>query len=79
MKSGGTPALEIYNASDDRTIITSEPFPNGTNDWQQVKMEFAAPASAEAIGLRTVRAFCGASCPIFGTFWYDDFRLEKLK
>ena len=79
MKSGGTPALEIFNAGDDKTIITSEPFPNGSSDWQQVKMEFAAPVNAEAIGLRTVRAFCGVICPIFGTFWYDDFKLEKIK
>ncbi len=79
MKSGGTPALEIYNANDDKIIVTSEAFPTGTNDWRQVKLEFAAPANAEAVGLRTVRAFCGAGCPIFGTFWYDDFKLERLK
>ena len=79
LKSGGTPALEIYNASDDKTIITSKPYPVGTNDWEQIKLEFAAPANAEAVGLRTVRAFCGINCPIFGTFWYDDFKLEKIK
>lgn len=79
LKSGGTPALEIYNANDDKNIVTSQPFPNGTNDWQQVKLEFAAPANAEAVGLRTTRAFCGNNCPIFGTIWYDDFKLEKIK
>ncbi len=79
LKSGGTPALEIYNANDDKNIVTSQPFPNGTNDWQQVKLEFAAPANAEAVGLRTTRAFCGNNCPIFGTIWYDDFKLEKTK
>lgn len=79
LKSGGTPMLEIYNATEDKILITSNAFPTGTNDWQQVKLDFVAPANAEAVGLRTVRAFCGNACPIFGTFWYDDFKLERLK
>ena len=79
LKSGGTPALEIFNANDDKNIVTSEPFPTGTNEWQLVKLEFTAPPNAEAVGLRTIRAFCGNNCPIFGTIWYDDFKLERLK
>lgn len=79
LKSGGTPALEIYNANDDKIIVTSDAFPTGTNDWQQIKLEFAAPANAEAVGVRTVRAFCGEQCPIVGVLWYDDFKLERLK
>ena len=79
LKSGGAPALEIYNANDDKNIVTSETFPTGTNDWQMIKLEFTAPANAEAVGIRTVRAFCGNVCPIFGTVWYDDFKLERLK
>jgi hypothetical protein len=79
LKSGGTPELEVYNANDDKSIATSPSFPVGTNDWQQIKIDFTAPSSAEAIGIRTIRAFCGNECPIVGTFWYDDFKLEKLK
>ena len=79
LKSGGPPALEIYNASDDKSIVTSEGFAAGITDWQQVKLDFTAPAGAEAVGLRTVRVFCGSGCPIVGTFWYDDFKLEKVK
>jgi tetratricopeptide (TPR) repeat protein len=79
LKSGGAPALEIYNANDDKNIVTSETYPTGTNDWQMIKLEFTAPANAEAVGVRTVRAFCGNVCPIFGTVWYDDFKLERLK
>lgn len=79
LKSGGTPELEIYNANDDKTIVTSEAFPTGTNDWQQIKLEFTAPPNAEAVGIHTIRAFCGNACPIFGTIWYDDFKLERLK
>ena len=79
LKSGGTPRLEIDNANDDKSIVTSEPFPNGTNDWQPIKLEFTAPENAEAVNLHLTRAFCGAQCPIFGTIWLDDFRLERLK
>ncbi len=79
LKSGGTPELEIYNANDEKSIVTSPSYPVGTNDWQQVKVDFTAPQNAEAVGIRTIRAFCGSECPIVGTFWYDDFKLEKLK
>jgi len=79
LKSGGTPTLEVYDANNDANIVTSAPFPIGTNDWQQVKMEFTAPANAQAVAIRTTRAFCGEVCPIVGTFWYDDFNLQKLR
>jgi tetratricopeptide (TPR) repeat protein len=79
LKSGGTPTLEIYNAADSKNIAASAAFPVGTNDWQQLKIEFTAPENAEAVVFRTTRAFCGNECPIVGTFWYDDFRLERLK
>lgn len=79
LKSGGTPKLEVANAKDGGSIATSAPFQNGTNDWQQVKVEFTAPENAEAVIVRTIRDFCGEGCPIFGTIWYDDFKLEKIK
>lgn len=79
LKSGGTPMLEIYNANDDKILVSSEPFPAGTSDWQQVKLDFTAPVNAQAVGIRTVRSFCGINCPIIGTLWYDDFKLERLK
>ncbi|MDQ6787773.1 MAG: carbohydrate binding domain-containing protein, partial [Acidobacteriota bacterium] len=79
LKSGGAPNLEIYNIADAKSVAVSASFPVGTNDWQQVKIEFTAPPNAEAVTLRTTRLYCGDVCPIFGTFWYDDFRLEKLK
>ena len=79
LKSAGTPTLEIYNANDDKVIAVSNPFPTGKTDWQQIKMDFTTPENAEAVGIRTTRAFCGFECPIIGTFWYDDFKLEKIK
>lgn len=79
LKSGGPPALEIYNANDDKIIVTNDALPTGTTDWQQVKMNFVAPENAEAVGIRTVRIYCGEQCPIIGTLWYDDFKLERIK
>jgi hypothetical protein len=79
LKSAGTPTFEIINANDDKIIATGKAFPTETNDWQQIQIDFAAPANAEAVTIRTARAYCGTGCPIAGTIWLDDFRLEKLK
>lgn len=78
LKTGGAPVLEIYNNADSKVVASSQPFPVGTNDWQQLKIEFAAPEAVEAVGLRTARVYCGENCPLVGAFWYDDFRLEKI-
>ena len=79
LKSGGTPQLIIFNTRENKIIASSAPYPIGTNDWRQLKIDFAAPEKAEAVALLTTRAYCGENCPIFGAFWYDDFRLEKIK
>ncbi len=78
LKSGGTPQLIVFNVNENKIIASSVPYPVGTNDWRQLKIDFNAPEKAEAIALLTTRAYCGDNCPIFGAFWYDDFRLEKL-
>lgn len=78
LKSGGPPMLEIFNTKDLKAVAVSDPFPNGTNDWQQIEMNFTAPENAEAVAIRTNRSFCGEGCPIYGTIWYDDFKLEKI-
>lgn len=77
VKSAGNPLLEIVNANDDRLIKTSEPFPAGTSDWQEVKIEFVAPPNAEGVTVRVARSFCGNQCPLLGTIWLDDFQLSR--
>lgn len=79
LKSAATPNLEIYNFKENNAVAASPSFPVGTHDWQQMKIEFTAPAGSEGVAIRTTRAFCGANCPIVGAFWYDDFRLERIK
>jgi tetratricopeptide (TPR) repeat protein len=78
LKSGGTPTLEIINANDEKIITTGTAFPNGTQDWTLTTIEFTAPPNAEAVAIRFDRAYCGDACPIVGTFWVDDFKLEKI-
>ncbi len=77
LKSAGTPNLEIANANDDKVITSTNPFPTGTNDWQQLKLDFTAPTNTEAVELRTGRGFCGNNCPIFGSVWYDGFVIGR--
>lgn len=76
LKSAGTPQLEIVNANDDKLIISTKPFQAGTNEWQNMTLEFTSPGNCEGILIRTGRAFCGDTCPLVGTIWYDDFVLN---
>ncbi len=78
LKSAGTPAFEIVNANDEKIITVGAAFPNETQDWTLTAIEFTAPPNAEAIAIRLDRAYCGDACPIVGTFWVDDFKLEKI-
>lgn len=77
LKSAGTPKLEVLNANDNQILASSESFSDGTADWKQIKINFTVPDGIEGILLRTSRSYCGEKCPLFGTFWYDDFKLER--
>ncbi len=76
LKSAGTPTLEIVNANDDKIIIASKPFPTGSNNWQEITLEFTTPENSEGVFIRMARAFCGEVCPIVGTIWVDDFKIQ---
>ena len=78
LKSAGGPLVEIANANDDKLITQSKAFPTGTSDWQEMIVEFTAPGNCNGIQIRTVRSYCGDACPITGTFWYDDFQIDRL-
>ncbi|HEY0427198.1 MAG TPA: tetratricopeptide repeat protein [Pyrinomonadaceae bacterium] len=79
LKSAGTPTFEIINSNDDKIIATGKALPSETNDWQLMQIDFTSPENAEAVTIRTARTFCGNACPIVGTIWLDDFKLEKIK
>jgi tetratricopeptide (TPR) repeat protein len=65
-------------ASESEVLASSQPVPAGTNDWQQVALEFTTGPKAEAVVVRLVRAGCPAGgCPAYGKIWYDDFDLQR--
>ncbi|MBK9216298.1 MAG: hypothetical protein IPM59_11995 [Chloracidobacterium sp.] len=77
LRSGGMPLVAVVNAKDSTPLAASKPFDSGTADWQEVVLEFLTPADCSGINIRTIRPGCGDDCPIAGTLWYDDFRLER--
>lgn len=78
LRSAGAPQLQILNANDDKLITNSAAYPTGTNDWQEITVEFTAPENCNGVNIRTVRGFCGDNCPIVGMLWYDGFELKRL-
>lgn len=77
LKSAGPPQINIIDAGKDSLITASKPFSTGTNDWQQVYIDFRSPDSCTAITVSTGRAYCGDDCPVTGIFWYDAFEIER--
>lgn len=83
LKTAGQPIIEIHDASAGEQVIgSSRPLSAGTNDWQNVAIDFKTSLKTEGVAIRTSRASCGteggALCPIFGTVWYDDFSLQRI-
>lgn len=78
LRSAGEPLIEIVDANSDTVIAATPRFPLGSNDWQKITVEFVVPQTCEGITVRTTRAACGENCPIFGTIWYDDFKIARL-
>ena len=79
--SAATPIVAVVNASDDSSLASSEPAPNGNNDWQRVSLSFKTGTKSEAVRLKISPTSCADSsvCPIFGVVWYDDFDLKSEK
>jgi hypothetical protein len=75
------PLIEIVDESDGRVLAASAPLPAGNHEWQPLSIfNFKTGPETEAVTIRTNREKCtaGAGCPILGTVWYDDFRLQRL-
>lgn len=78
LRTAGPPLVEIGGINELRVFGGTAPFPVGTNDWQQMKIDFTVPADIDGVVVRTVRLYCGDNCPVAGTIWYDEFNLQKL-
>ena len=77
--TGGPPRIVLTNVTDNQILAKSDAFPQSTNGWQQMNVEFTAPPKSEAVVIGLSRDNCSSSpCPTFGVVWLDDFRLQKL-
>jgi len=80
LNSGGTPVIQILDATNGALLGSTEAAQNGTNDWNRMTASFKTLATTEAVILRIVRAPCDDNldvCPIFGAVWYDDFNFKR--
>ncbi len=79
LKGVSTPLAEVVDAADPaRVLAHSAPLQQGTEEWQQVALDFTTGAQAEGITVRLNRSPCDALvCPLFGKVWYDDFTLQR--
>jgi tetratricopeptide (TPR) repeat protein len=77
LKSAGPPFVEVAGINDPRSFGSTPPFPTGTNDWQQMRIDFTVPTDVDGAVVRTARLYCGDNCPLVGAVWYDEFDLQK--
>ncbi|MGD9587751.1 MAG: tetratricopeptide repeat protein [Pyrinomonadaceae bacterium] len=78
LRTGGEPIFEIVDAKNDVSLVRSQRFPLGSQDWQPWSLEFVVPEGCDGVTIRTTRESCGENCPISGTIWYDAFNIERL-
>ncbi len=78
LRSAGMPAFQITDGTNNE-LLTQQELPTGNSDWEKVTVEFVVPEDAEGVYLQTIRIPCSGECPIVGSFWYDDFHLERVK
>jgi hypothetical protein len=79
LRSAGMPVIEIIDPADNHLIVASRAVSTGTNDWQEVSVEFSAPVNGDGVIVRVARAYCGEACPIVGILWLDDFMLSTKR
>ncbi|MBK6722140.1 MAG: tetratricopeptide repeat protein [Acidobacteria bacterium] len=77
LRSAGTPMLEVLNGVNDASLARTEPFANGTAEWQKMTLDLRTPENCSGIVIRTIRQYCGEECQITGSIWYDEFSLTK--
>lgn len=76
LKTSATLRWEIVNEADGKLLAATGAVAANA-DWTNLKTEFTAPETAEAIIIRLVREPCKTSvCPITGRIWFDDFALQ---
>jgi hypothetical protein len=78
--SGGLPVIAISDVDGKQVIAKSENFPETTNGWQQMSIEFTSLPDSDAVILSLQRNACPSNpCPIFGSVWLDSFSIQEIK
>ena len=79
LESADLPMVAIFDEVEGKLLATSPSIPSGTNDWLPTKISFKTGPKTQAITMRLQRTPCAAdaSCPIYGTLWYDNFNLQR--
>jgi tetratricopeptide (TPR) repeat protein len=77
--TGGPPFVAVVSAAGSgESLAAAPPLPAGTNDWQDISLEFTAP-NAGAVRVTLARQPCTTSpCPAFGSVWLDAFELREV-
>jgi len=76
LRSAGMPQIEVLDPVDTRLIAASQAMASGTNDWQEMTVDFKSPEDADGFIIRLSRSYC-EGCPLVGLIWLDDFSLTK--
>lgn len=76
--SGGLPLVAVTDPVGGQTLGQTEAFPQTSDGWRPLQIEFTTGPNTEAIQIRLQRGPCGSPCPIFGTVWLDNFSLTRL-
>ena len=82
LESPEGPRAVVTSASSNDWIAASSPVSQGTNDWQRLSIDFAAPqstggqTSAIYISIKRKPKFSYDE-PTRGTVWFDDFQLKE--
>ena len=78
--TGGPPVVIVSDATNGQLLGKSENFPTATSSWTSLNFDFTTLPTSQAVVIRLQRNNCDSStCPIFGTLWLDQFRIEQTK
>ena len=75
--TGGPPYIAVRDATNNQLLGKSENLL--TPCWFTLNIDFTTLPNSQATIIRLERNNCDASCPIFGTLWLDQFRIEQTK
>ena len=77
--TGGPPVISVSDAANNQLLGKSENLPIATSSWVSLNFDFTTLPNSQAAVIRLQRNNCDSSpCPIFGTLWLDQFRIEAL-